>query len=256
MRLNCKAAMCEICCYDVPPWRAVRLKCSHGWYCAQCVLKHAEARLAMGAANVTCPECFVTLDERDIRKMLPTEIMDRLQARSVEQAVSSAADLWSCPTPNCPMRVALDDGELPLLQCPVCNKDSCLRCGAQPYHKNLTCEEHARQSRARRKGKNQDMDRFMQWIEKTGTKQCPTCRMAVTKQNLDSQHTQYKECHKMVCRNCDTRFCFKCLAVLTSTYTCGCSIDLHGFVDPRTGKRLNHLREGRGEPSAKRQSNR
>merc|ERR1719478_201941 len=72
--------------------------------------------------------------------------------------------------------------------------------------------------------------------------------MAVTKLNLESQDTQYKECHKMMCRNCNTRFCFKCLKILTDTFTCGCSIDLHGFVDPRTGKRLEHLRPAQKEP--------
>ena len=38
---------------------------------------------------------------------------------------------------------------------------------------------------------------FEKWMEETGTKQCPQCRMAVTKQNLERQRTQYQECHKM-----------------------------------------------------------
>jgi len=83
---------------------------------------------------------------------------------------------------------------------------------------------------------------LMKWIKDTGTKQCPQGKIAVSKQNLDNQATQYSECHKMLCRNCNTRFCFKCLAILTDTYTCGCTRVDHGFVDPNTGKRLEHLR--------------
>merc|ERR1719356_2131914 len=69
--------------------------------------------------------------------------------------------------------------------------------------------------------------------------------MAVTKQNLEKQDAQRAECHKMLCRCCGTRFCFKCLAVLTESHTCGCSRDAHGFIDPHTGRRLAHLRAGR-----------
>mmetsp|Transcript_79816 Transcript_79816/g.258624 ORF Transcript_79816/g.258624 Transcript_79816/m.258624 type:complete len:620 (-) Transcript_79816:106-1965(-) len=253
MRLNNKEELCGICCNDVPPCRAVRLGCSHGWYCAQCVLRHAEARLATGASSITCPECCTPLAERDLRKLLPQELIDRLLSRSLEQAVSSAADLWACPTPNCPMRVALEDGELPRLKCTVCSKTSCLRCGVQPYHRGLTCEEsRSKRGNATGKRKRDDgMEGLMKWIEETGAKQCPTCQMAVTKQNLTKQNTQYSECHKMCCRNCSTKFCFKCLAVLSDSFTCGCTINAHGFIDPHSGKRLNHLDRRKAKAKAK-----
>jgi len=215
--------------------------------------RHAEARLEVGAAHVACPECSAPIAECNLRKMLSPELMERLLARSLEQAVSSTSDLWACPTPNCPMRVALEDGEEPRLVCPECNKESCLRCGAQPYHKGLTCDEYAEKMRARgrKKAEAKAEDSFKKWMEETGTKQCPTCKIAVTKLNLGAQSTQYQECHKMVCRNCSTKFCFKCCKILTETFTCGCSIDKHGFVDPVTGKRLEHLRPQKGRPAAK-----
>eukprot|EP00928_Gymnodinium_smaydae_P080404 TRINITY_DN64102_c0_g1_i1.p1 TRINITY_DN64102_c0_g1~~TRINITY_DN64102_c0_g1_i1.p1 ORF type:complete len:551 (-),score=110.28 TRINITY_DN64102_c0_g1_i1:227-1792(-) len=258
MRLNDNEELCAICCNDVPAGRAVRLNCGHGWYCAQCVLRHTEARLQMGAASVTCPECNSHLAERVLRKLLPSEVIDRLLARSLEQAVSAAVDLAACPTPNCPMRVALEDGELPRLKCTHCKRESCLRCGAQPYHRGMTCEEYAEKKLAAKGSKKQqqqererleDERQLNEWMKETGTKQCPTCRMAVSKQNLQLQSTQYSECHKMVCRNCNTKFCFKCLLVLSDTVSCKCTRAEHGFVDPRTGKRLEHLRKGPGRPA-------
>lgn len=252
MRLNNRMEMCEICCNDVPPWRAVRLGCSHGWYCAQCMLRHSEARLSTGAASISCPECCTPLAERDLRKLLPQETIDRLLQRSLEQAVSSVPDLWACPTPNCPMRVALEDGEVPRLKCTFCKKSCCLKCGVQPFHKGLTCEEHKERMSGRpAKSKNaKDEEMFNKWLKETGTKQCPTCRIAVSKQNIKNQNTQYSECHKMCCRNCNTRFCFKCLSVLSDAFTCGCTINAHGFIDPRTGKRLQHL-DGRKKAAKK-----
>jgi len=246
MMLNGASDMCNICCCDTAPWHSVRLSCGHGFYCNQCMLRHAEARLANGATSITCPECSKQLAERDLRKLIPAELIDRLLARSLEQAVSATSDIRACPTPNCPMRVALEEGDNPRFKCTICKKDSCLKCGRQPFHRGLTCEEYAEKLKANTKAAKKEQkaeESFKQWMEETGTKQCPTCGMAVTKQNLDRQKTQYMECHKMSCRNCATKFCFKCLAVLTDKYTCGCTIDAHGFIDPLTGKIVKHLKK-------------
>merc|ERR1712194_590081 len=212
-------------------------------YCAQCVLRHSEARLSTGASCVQCPECLTPIAERDLRKLLPTEVIDKMLSRSLEQAVSAVADIRTCPTPNCPMRVALDpDDEDAGFKCTICNKTSCLRCGAQPYHRNMTCEEFkAKGTTGKRKRDEEATASFKIWLEETGTKQCPTCQAPISKQKLEGQNTQYAECHKMACRNCNTRFCFKCLAILTDSYSCGCSIDAHGFINPLTGRRVNHL---------------
>mmetsp|Transcript_46847 Transcript_46847/g.102443 ORF Transcript_46847/g.102443 Transcript_46847/m.102443 type:complete len:1215 (+) Transcript_46847:63-3707(+) len=241
---NSQMETCSICCEDTTAGSAVRLGCQHGWYCLECMRRHAEARLEVGAVDASCPECGIQLAECALKKLLPAELLDRFLTRSLEQAVSATADLCACPTPNCPMRVAVEEGGPPRLLCPMCRKTSCLRCRAQPYHRGLTCEQHAEKLRS--KGRvNDDEESLRQWMSETGAKQCPTCKAVVTKQNIKNQDTQRSECHKMMCRNCSTRFCFKCLAVLTSTYTCGCTRDEHGFVDPETGKRVEHLKRGK-----------
>jgi len=251
LRINTQTEACSLCCHDIPAWRAVRLGCSHGWYCAQCVLRHTEARLAAGSSSVTCPECSAELAERELRKMLPGEVMERLLQRSLEQAISTASDLHACPTPNCPMRVAIEDGDDPRFRCMLCKKESCIACGVQPFHKGLTCEAF-KKAQLRRGGRKRDDDASIRrWLQETGTVQCPTCRMGVSKQNLHKQKTQYLECHKMFCRNCNTRFCFKCLTVLTETTKCGCTIDAHGFINPHTGRRINHIRSDGGKKGAK-----
>lgn len=197
----------------------------------------------MGAVDVTCFVCNVPLAERTLRRVLPSKLMDQLLSRSLEQAVSAAGDLYACPTPNCTFRVALEEGEESRLKCPICKKTCCLRCGAQPYHRGVDCKAH--EQKLARKGQNQDEEAFKKWIEETGSKQCPTCRIVVTKQNLEKQNTQYAECHKMQCRNCDTKFCFKCLTILSAKVTCGCTRAEHGFINPKTGRRVNHLKAGK-----------
>jgi len=242
-RMSTQEETCQICFNDVASGTAARLPCRHGFYCDDCLRRHAEARIEAGHVEVPCPECTTKVQERDLRKLLPAALVERLLLRSLERAVSSSEDLCACPTPDCTMRVVVDRDSSGRLHCPLCRKTSCVRCGIQPFHRGLTCAEAAAARRLRR-GSAGDAERqarlFQQWMKRTGTRQCPQCHAAVSKQNLMSQETQHSECHKMICSNCSARFCFKCSAILTDTYSCGCSSDLHGFIDPKTGKRLSH----------------
>jgi len=240
VKRNGTEVSCSICCEDIVEGDAVKMPCGHGWYCHSCVKRHAEARLEIGSVDVCCPECNGALAERTLRRVLPEKLVELLLARSLEQAVSAAGDLYACPTPNCSFRVALEDGDVSRLKCPECKKTCCLRCGAQPYHRGMSCQEYAEKLAA--KGKNTGEEELQKWMEETGSKRCPTCNVIVTKENLEKQNSQYVECHKMQCRNCDTRFCFKCLAILTDKYSCGCTRKEHGFINPKTGRRNNHLK--------------
>lgn len=246
-QVNEEAVACSICTDDWAPGQALRLPCGHGWYCCGCLQRFAEVRLEEGRHEVPCPECGQALGQGLLRAVLPQRTLDRLLERSLEQAVSASSSLWPCPTPDCPHRVALEEGQAPCLQCPRCRRESCLRCHASPYHHGRTCEEHAaRGRRASGSGgpapERSDEDLLREWMKKTGTRQCPRCQMAITKEDLSRQLTQRSECHKMICRNCETRFCFKCLKVLTGTTTCGCTGDNHGFINPKTGRFVSHLR--------------
>lgn len=239
--MNAQEETCQICFNDVPSGTAARLACRHGFYCSECLRRHAEARIDAGQIDVPCPECTTKVQERDLRRLLPAPLVERLLSRSLERAVSSIDDLRACPTPNCTMRVVVGDNENGRLNCPTCRKTSCVHCGVQPYHRGLTCAAAAQRIK---RGSAGDVERqarlFQQWMSNTGTKRCPQCHAAVSKQNLMNQETQHSECHKMICLNCSARFCFKCCALLTDTFSCGCSSGLHGFIDPKTGKRLAH----------------
>lgn len=231
---NSAVETCAICCEVAPPQTAAKFGCGHGWYCLRCIRLHAETKLGLGSVQIPCPECCAAVAERDLKLVLTPEFMDRLLTRSLEQAVAATQNLFACPTPDCTMRVAIEDEQSSFLKCTLCKKASCVRCGAQPYHYKITCEQHADRVRMN------DEAGIRKWMEDTGAKQCPTCRTGVTKHNLSNQNTQRSECHKMMCQNCGTRFCFRCLALLTNGYSCGCTSNIHGFIDPRTGKRVAH----------------
>lgn len=244
LRFNRVPEACGICMEKSDPCRAVRLTCGHGWYCADCLTGFAEARLSDGLITMPCPEpgCPSELGEAHLRKLLPSELMEKLLERRLDLAVAQDASLRPCPTPNCTMLVALD-GTRSRLSCPLCKKTSCFACGAQPWHKGLTCEQYAEKMKSKI---SKDEALFEQWLEETGTKRCPRCEVPVSKQCLEKQSSQQRECHKMCCRQCKVLFCFKCLAILEDGFRCGCTSEIHGFINPEDGTRIEHKKKRRG----------
>eukprot|EP00811_Abedinium_folium_P035910 NODE_8664_length_1478_cov_6.877868.p1 GENE.NODE_8664_length_1478_cov_6.877868~~NODE_8664_length_1478_cov_6.877868.p1 ORF type:complete len:371 (-),score=84.25 NODE_8664_length_1478_cov_6.877868:222-1334(-) len=247
LRFSREPQMCVICIAECPAWSSVQLPCGHGWYCGDCMQQHAEARLSVGAVEVPCPECGKVLAQAVIRALLSSQLVDRLLERSLEKAIGTSNDLWPCPTPDCPNRVALEPGQTPQLRCSTCCREHCLLCHAEPFHVGLTCEQHKQQLAVLRRrppsgtataaaaADDDGSEALHKWIKKTGAQQCPKCGVAITKDNLRRQRAQDAECHKMICRNCSTRFCFGCLSIFTGSLMCKCTDAGHGFIDPVTG---------------------
>ncbi|CAJ1344140.1 unnamed protein product [Effrenium voratum] len=71
-------------------------------------------------------------------------------------------------------------------------------------------------------------------LARLGLKKCPGCGEGLQKES--------ETCHKMICRSCRARFCFRCLARL-EYFNCGCSGAEHRFVDPLDGRILTHQPE-------------
>lgn len=243
MRMNKKVEMCAICCSDAPSNQAVHLVCRHGWYCVQCLKRHADATLAVGKVHVPCPECREPIQDYILKEILSNDALARLHKSSIDRAIANSSNLYTCPSPNCDMCVEVEEGEEPILKkCPTCKKGCCLRCGAQPYHKGMSCQEYALKKSKSKKLRAAE-EGLRRWMRRTGTKQCPRCQMGVSKENIGNQNGQRTECHKMLCRHCGVKFCYQCLAILSDTYTCGCSIERHSFVNPVTGKAVQHLKK-------------
>ncbi|CAE7794367.1 unnamed protein product, partial [Symbiodinium necroappetens] len=68
-------------------------------------------------------------------------------------------------------------------------------------------------------------------MARLGLKQCPGCGEGLQKES--------ETCHKMICRSCRARFCFRCLTRL-EYFNCGCTGAEHRFVDPVDGRLLLH----------------
>mmetsp|Transcript_63014 Transcript_63014/g.204318 ORF Transcript_63014/g.204318 Transcript_63014/m.204318 type:complete len:224 (-) Transcript_63014:11-682(-) len=70
-----------------------------------------------------------------------------------------------------------------------------------------------------------------QQLARIGVKRCPACGTGMQR--------DVETCHKMICRTCRAKFCFRCLARL-EYFNCGCSGSEHRFVDPVDGRIIAH----------------
>ena len=135
---------CTICLDPKEAEECVVLRgCGHVC-CAACVRSSAEAGRGQGTGVALCPEqgCGSAITHRDLRALLGMELFNKLDRGALEVAVSLDPSLHLCPTPDCTFICCWaseeSDGK-PILDCPLCQKSTCLACKRQPFHEGATC---------------------------------------------------------------------------------------------------------------------
>merc|ERR1712216_295449 len=122
------------------------------------------------------------------------------------------------------------------VRCPSCSKflDSQLLSGLledallQLTHDRMSEREERLQ---RRPLTDADLGLDPSVLEYFNVKRCPACGAGVQKES--------ETCHKMICRTCRAKFCFRCLHRL-EYFNCGCTGAEHRFIDPVNGEIVAH----------------
>ena len=113
-----------------------------------------------------------------------------------------------------PRSVAWAAADAPCLDCPLCRLQSCLLCGATPYHSGISCDAHA--SNVSPSQEEQATQRALE--ADATTRQCGGCNAYVSK---------VEGCDKFQCI-CGYRFCWSCGA---KDAKCDCTGREHTFWD-------------------------
>ena len=279
---NFDPTTCPICYAKADSGEAIILpKCLHS-FCMDCFKKCIESQIHNGKANeLSCPmpieECGAAIDRAILKDVLDEETFRKLQYCQESAFVLSHPEYHHCPTPDCSNIVYWKEGSgPPIVDCFKCNKTSCLKCGASPYHTNRSCEDykqihealHMRQMiEARRarfyskinRGRNDptaplplptptpvDVDRSRAGEELTYEFQLPTSGAAVTLGGTGINN----ENNICICRRCGNGIehssgCYKmkcrcgyrfCVKCGSENAQCDCTPSHHGFVDNVTGR--------------------
>jgi hypothetical protein len=85
-------------------------------------------------------ECGKPINPTTLEDLLDQDTKEKLQYCQQSAFVLCNLEYHHCPTPDCSNIVYWKDGP-PIVDCFRCQRTSCLKCNASPYHKGKTCEE-------------------------------------------------------------------------------------------------------------------
>jgi len=228
---------CELCGADKPGTEFLRLpECGHS-YCRTCVGSICTVNIKDGdlkALRCPQPDCARPLPHYVIQDVCPEELYEKWDRLMLQRALDASGDIKYCP--NCSTASVQEPGRQgapPLCQCPRCMLVFCSVCRVAD-HRGETCGEAVvrvgreldqaaeaalagemadaykneaeraalRQRQAELKADLQFRN-FLREEERSGRRlvHCPKCSVYVEKS---------EGCNKMVCRMCETLFCFVC----------------------------------------------
>ena len=187
------------CCYGDAAFEDM-VQCLEGHlFCASCLMSYAkEAAFGQGKAALVCMSdgCDGTFPMSQLRKALPTNILEKYEDRVQEESLSLAQmdDLVRCP--SCDFAAILPpEDKVFKCQNPSCAKETCRYCKEDwSEHFGLKCSEIE---------KSAQKDVRLSYEEKmtmAKIRKCPKCGCEFTKSD---------GCNKMTCR-CGATMCYVC----------------------------------------------
>lgn len=195
---NVEAFECAICYGDIDVGQGVILKnCRHS-FCKECLIesiKHSDEYV------VKCPgdECELTVQEREIRGLVPAELFDQHLEKSLKLYEGTTENAYHCKTPDCRGFIEIDKN-LQGFMCFVCKRVNCIGCKVIHHGKN--CQEY--QDTINPDGKNQRENAaseklIRKMVDDTAAMYCPRCKIPVMKDD---------GCDFITCLTCKLGICW------------------------------------------------
>jgi hypothetical protein len=213
---------CPICFSEAEVGGALTIPCCRHSFCTGCFRRYIEAQVGEGKADrISCPwiekagtkVCGQPIKRNILGAIFDSDEMKKLKHYAESAFVMSRADYYHCPTRDCDNIVHYKTGP-PVIDCSKCKRNSCLKCGASPFHAGVTCEQW--------RTEHPEADPSVAAAGLT-IRACRRCGNGIE---------LAEGCLKMMCR-CGYRFCFKCGS---ENAACGCTPFYHiGFTDNLTG---------------------
>ncbi|XP_018548639.1 ranBP-type and C3HC4-type zinc finger-containing protein 1 [Lates calcarifer] len=193
---------CRICYVDLQPGEGVLLReCLH-CFCRECL---RSVIMLSEEPEVSCPyrddtySCACSLQEREIRALVPAEEYERWLQRGLSVAESRCEGSYHCATPDCRGWCVYED-TVNVFHCPVCGKHNCLIC--KSIHEGMNCKQYQDDLAAR--AINDSAARRTTHLLKTLVQSgeamhCPQCGIIVQKRD---------GCDWLRCTVCHTEICW------------------------------------------------
>lgn len=199
---NAEAFNCSVCLMEVPVGIGVILRdCLHS-FCKDCLTHVIELS---DEAAVGCPyrdddyACDSTLQEREIKAIVPAPAYEKHLARSMPLAEKQMQNAFHCQTADCAGWCIIDDN-VNIFRCPVCRHTNCLTC--QAIHEGVNCKEYQDQMTEKAES-DEDAKRTKEMIDALVSSgealSCPKCQVVLMKR---------WGCDWVRCSVCRTEICW------------------------------------------------
>ena len=223
---------CDICFDTRPGPDFIRFDASCGhFFCRECLTSYVDVHLRGSSpiSDLCCPSGMGRCSERESKRTLTAmevfrisgeEAKIKFERLQLQQALSSMGDIVFCPKQK-GQRPTIEESEH-FGHCPKCRFAFCTLCfeSFHPGSECITNEEAIRLARKHNSGGTnghfgpEEQERRKRLIQQAqslalirkSTKQCPSCRSAVSKT---------RGCNKMTCP-CGTKFCYSCSKNITT----------------------------------------
>ncbi|XP_054267521.1 E3 ubiquitin-protein ligase RNF14 [Macrosteles quadrilineatus] len=240
---------CNVCFSQVIGEQCKQLNCGH-ITCVECLRRLCQVHIEQGTMEcIVCPQenCGLELPANLINDLVSKELYDRYDRLMLNRTLDKISNMTYCPRPACQYPISTQDEES-LAVCPSCGFALCVFC-RRVYHGIEGCRlKSEEKSELVEAYKNADREKRLDLEKRYGKKQltelvntadteawmsqnskkCPCCNINIEKND---------GCNKMICRKCNTNFCWLCLARVSSL-----NPYLH-YQDPKS-KCFNLLFEG------------
>ncbi|XP_074549961.1 ranBP-type and C3HC4-type zinc finger-containing protein 1 [Halichoeres trimaculatus] len=193
---------CRICYVDLQPGEGVLLReCLH-CFCRECL---RSVIMLSEEPEVACPyrddtySCTSSLQEREIRALVPAEEYERWLQRGLSVAESRCEGSYHCATPDCLGWCVYED-TVNVFHCPVCRKHNCLICKA--IHEGMNCKQYQDDLAVRAKNDSEARrtTHLLKTLVQSGeAMHCPQCGIIVQKRG---------GCDWLRCTVCQTEICW------------------------------------------------
>ncbi|XP_068160357.1 ranBP-type and C3HC4-type zinc finger-containing protein 1 isoform X2 [Antennarius striatus] len=193
---------CRICYVDLKPGEGVLLReCLH-CFCRECL---RSVIMLSEEPEVSCPyrddtySCTCSLQEREIKALVPLEEYERWLQRGLSVAESRCEGSYHCATPDCLGWCVYED-TVNVFHCPVCRKQNCLIC--KSIHEGMNCKQYQDDlaSRAINDSAARRTTHLLKTLVQSGeAMHCPQCGIIVQKRD---------GCDWVRCTVCHTEICW------------------------------------------------
>jgi len=195
---------CPVCLFDGSLDEAIEFDCSHK-LCSTCFSSYLESKIMeaqVSAEELVCPipGCKTEITVAQVQGATADgPLWEKFLYFRMNQWVPESGErIIECPTPDCSKFVVPRDQDF--VQCPVCKKEWCSKCGGDKHDK-VTCEEYKRW-----KGDNENADQnFEALMAEQMWRRCPHCGMPSERES----GCNFMQCRSPICQK-KRYWCYVC----------------------------------------------